>query len=39
LILVRKDRDLPRNEEQARALVTASRAQNATTYSYQPRSS
>ena len=26
LILVRKDRDLPRNEEQARALVTASRA-------------
>jgi hypothetical protein len=26
LILVREDRDLPRNEEQARALVTASRA-------------
>jgi hypothetical protein len=26
LILVRKDRDLPRNEEQARALVNASRA-------------
>ena len=45
LILVREDRDLPRNQEQARALVTASRAPDrdhlllsAETFEQRPRS-
>ena len=37
LILVGEDRDLPRNEGQARALVTASRASNTITCSCQRR--